>query len=68
MASFQRLLALAFTPVIAFVSQQTWYPHTIERVQDALQPYFTHTLLKPLFPEPPPPRSETPLVVTAFPH
>jgi hypothetical protein len=68
MAFFQRLLALAFIPIIALVSLQAWYPHTVEHVQDALQPYFSGTALVNLFPEPLPPRSEIPLVITAFPH
>jgi hypothetical protein len=69
MAFFQRLLALAFLPVIALLISQTFYPNSIKSIQNALQPYIADIpLLRTMVADTLPPRSEIPLVVTAIPH
>jgi hypothetical protein len=69
MAFFQRLLALAFLPVIALLISQTFYPSSIQSIQNALQPYIADIpLFRTLIADTLPPRSETPLVVSTIPH
>jgi hypothetical protein len=66
MAVTQRLLALAFLPVLALLLSQTFYPNSL---QNKIQYYVTGIpLLQALVSEKLPSRSDTPLVVTAFPH
>jgi hypothetical protein len=69
MANIQRLLALAFLPIIVLIISQTLYPDSIRTIQHAVQPYLDYVpLFRDLFAEKLVSRSETPLVVTAFPH
>jgi hypothetical protein len=69
MAIIQRLLALAFLPVIALLISQTLYPDSMHVIHATIQPYIVDTLLfRALVGEKLPPRAETPLVFTAIPH
>jgi hypothetical protein len=69
MAFFQRLLALAFLPVIALLISQTFYPSSVHSIQNALQPYISDVpLFRTMIANTLPSRSDIPLVVTAVPH
>jgi hypothetical protein len=69
MANIQRFLGLAFLPIIVLIISQTLYPNSIRTLQEIVLPYLEHApLLGALFSEKLPSRSDTSLVVTAFPH
>jgi hypothetical protein len=69
MAVIQRLLALAFLPVIALLVSQTLYPNSMQNIHAVIQPYLGNIpLFRTLVGEALPLRSETPLVVTTIAH
>jgi hypothetical protein len=69
MAIIQRLLALAFLPVLVLLISQTLYPGSTQTIKEAVQAFLADSpLVSALVAEKLPSRSDTPLVVTAFPH
>ncbi|KAF2023082.1 UDP-Glycosyltransferase/glycogen phosphorylase [Setomelanomma holmii] len=65
----QRLLVLAILPVLALLSVQAWYPSALESFGDALLPYGLEIpIFRGFLHDQPLLRSETPIVITAFPH
>jgi hypothetical protein len=69
MATVQRLLAVAFLPVVALLISQVYYPNSVQNIQAAIQYYVSDVQLFHTFvSEQLPTRSDTPLVVTAFAH
>jgi hypothetical protein len=65
MGFLQRFGFLGFVPIVALLALQLFAPEKWHELHDVIEPYLAGTALSQIFPHPLPPRSETPILITA---
>jgi hypothetical protein len=65
MGFFQRLASFSLVPIVALLALQLFAPEKWHELHDVLEPYLTGTAFSHIFPHPLPPRSQTPILITA---